>query len=618
MKRWWLRLGRYAVPERRRLGVLFAFMLVGIALEALMPWPLKLILDHVLTGDPLPAGLAWLRALPGAAHDPGLLAWLVLSVLIVFVASKGVLLVRSILQSGVGARMQYSLAQDVLAHLQALSLRFHGRAAKGDLVRRAADDTSCVPKLVTGAFLPLLNALLMLMVLFGIMWQLDRILALVAMAVAVPMGILMKLLGPRMTERAYQEQQTKGELWSVSENTLTALPLVQAFGREEHETSRFHGVASRSIRAHLRSLASQIQFNLGVQGSVAVGTAIVLVIGGFRVLEGASSVGTLVVVLSYLAALYAPLATLAYLSPKLASAAGSARRVTEILDTGDILCDAPNARPLVTSGERLRGHVRFEGLTFGYEAGSPVLCGIDLDVRPGETIALVGATGAGKSTLVSLIPRLFDPWEGRVLFDGQDIRQATLSSVREQVSMLHQDPFLLPISVAGNIAYARPNATRAEIVAAAEAAGAHEFICGLPKGYETVIGERGITLSGGQRQRLAIARALLKDAPIVILDEPTAALDAQTEAWVMNAIERLAMGRSTTFIVAHRLATVRRADRILVMDAGRIVEAGTHEELLERKGVFTRLFRPESSAHCGQQFALGPLVDPKREVTGNE
>ncbi len=597
MKRWWLRLGLYAVPERGRLGVLLALMLLGIALEALMPWPLKLILDHVLTGDPLPAGLVWLRTLPGAAQDPGLLAWLVLSVLIVFVASKGVLLVRSILHAGVGTRMHYSLAQDVLAHLQALSLRFHGRAAKGDLVLRVAADTSCVPQLVTGAFLPLINAVLMLVALFGIMWQLDRTLALVAMAVAVPMGILMKLLGPRMTERAYEEQQTQGELWSVSENTLTAIPLVQAFGREEHEESRFRGVASRSIRAHLRSLASQIQFSVGVQGSVAVGTAAVLVFGGFHVLDGSSSVGTLVVVLSYLAALYAPLVTLAYLSPTLAGAAGSARRVTELLDTDEILHEAPDARPLVTTGGRLRGHVRFEGVAFGYQPGSPVLRDIDLDVLPGETIALVGATGAGKSTLISLLPRLFDPWEGRVLFDGQDIRQATLSSVREQVSVLHQDPFLLPISVVGNIAYARPNATRAQIIAAAVVAGAHEFIIGLHRGYETVIGERGVTLSGGQRQRLAIARAILKDAPILILDEPTAALDAETEAWVMSAIERLAPGR-TTFIVAHRLATIRRAGRIVVMDAGRIVEMGTHEELLERKGVFTRLFHAQSSEHA--------------------
>ncbi len=596
MKRWWLRLGPYAVLERGRLGVLLALMLVGIVLQVLMPWPLKLLLDHLLSGEALPPGLVWLRTLPGAAQDPGLLAWLALSMLIIYVASNGVLLLRSILQAGVSARMQYSLARDVLAHLQTMSLRFHSRAAKGDLVRRATEDTSCVPQLVTGAFLPLIDAVLILVALFGIMWQLDNTLAVIAIAVAVPMGVLMKLLGPRMTERAYEEHQTQGELWSISESALTALPLVQAFGREEHENFRFRGVASRSIRAHLRSLAAQIQFNVGVQGSVAVGTGAVLVFGGLRVLDGGSTVGTLVVVLSYLAALHAPLVTLAYLSPKLARAAASARRVMELLDTPGIPNDVPGARPLATSGSRLRGHVRFEGVNFEYQPGSPILHDIDLDVPPGMTIALVGATGAGKSTLISLLARLFDPCKGRILFDGQDIRQATLTSVRAQVSMLHQDPFLLPLSVADNIAYARPSATRTQIVAAATVAGIHEFILRLGRGYDTIIGERGISLSGGQRQRLAIARAILKDAPILVLDEPTAALDAETEEWVMSAIERLTVGR-TTFIIAHRLATIRRAHRIVVMDAGRIVEVGTSEELLERKGFHYRLLNPTPSGH---------------------
>jgi ATP-binding cassette, subfamily B, bacterial len=602
MKHWWLRLGSYALPERRRLGLLMLLMLLAIALEALVPWPLKLILDHVLVGDPLPTRLEWMLALPGSA-ETALLGWLVFSVLALFVAAKLVLVARNVLETGLATRMQYALARDVFAHLQSLSLRFHGRAAKGDLVRRAAEDTSCVPQLVTGVFVPLLHALLLLVVLFAIMWQLDRTLALVALGAAVPMGILMKLLGPRMTERAYQEQQTQGELWAVSEHTLTALPLVQAFGREEHQGMRFQGVAVRSIRAHLRTLATQIQFKLGVEGLVALGTAAVLVLGGYRVLSGTSTVGTLVVFLSYLAALYAPLVTLAYLSPAVATAAGSARRVTELLDSEDTVRDAPDARPLVPEGGRIRGHVRFEGVRFGYLPGCPILHGIDLDVSPGETIALVGATGAGKSTLLSLLPRLFDPWEGRVLFDGQDLRNSTLASVREQVALVLQDPFLLPVSVAENIAYARPDASLEAIVAAAETAHADEFIRRLADGYHTVIGERGISLSGGQRQRLAIARALLKDAPILILDEPTAALDAGTEAEVISALERLSEGR-TTFIIAHRFSTIRRADRIAVLDAGTLAEIGTHQELIARRGLFYRLYASPAQHLRG---ASGPI-----------
>jgi ATP-binding cassette subfamily B protein/subfamily B ATP-binding cassette protein MsbA len=591
MKRWWVRMIPYAVPERGRLAALVALVLLGIALEALMPWPLKLILDNVLKGDPLPAMVAWLDHLPGAGAAAGLLGWLTVSVLLVFLAAQGVHLAKSVLQAGVGARMQYGLARDLFEHLQALSLTFHGKASKGDLVRRVVVDSGCVPTLITGVLFPLLASILTLAALFGIMWQLDRVLALIAVAVALPMGALMKLLGPRMSERAYQQQQMEAEVWTVAEHTLTSLPLVQAFGREELEGTRFRGISSRTIRAYMRSIASQLQFKIGVDGCIAAGTAAVMVIAGMQVLRGASSVGNLVIFLSYLTALYAPLVTLAYLSPTVANAAGSARRVTELLNADESVQDAPNARALDCVGGRIRGHVRMENIVFGYEPGRPALRNVDLDVLPGQTIALVGATGAGKTTLFSLIPRLFDPWEGRVLFDGQDIRGATLASIRDQVSLVLQESFLLPLSVADNIAYARPDACREDIIAAAVSANADEFIRDLPSGYDTVIGERGVTLSGGQRQRIAIARALLKDAPILILDEPTAALDAETESEVMEAIERLTQGR-TTFIIAHRLSTVRQADRIVVLDAGRVVESGTHEELLARPSLYRRLHAP--------------------------
>jgi len=311
------------------------------------------------------------------------------------------------------------------------------------------------------------------------------------------------------------------------------------------------------------------------------------VIGGLHVLRGTLSVGSLLVFLSYLASLYTPLQGLANISSGFASAAAGAKRVLEVLEAEVEVRDAPGARPLPLRSAREGRHVLLEDVTFGYEPGRPVLHGVNLEARPCESVALVGPTGAGKSTLVSLIPRFFDPWEGRVRIDGLDLREVRLSSARARVALVLQEPFLLPLTVAENIAYGRPGAGEAEIRAAAVAANADEFIRRLPQGYQTVLAEGGASLSGGEKQRLSIARALLKDAPILILDEPTSAVDAQTEALFLEALERLMEGR-TTFIIAHRLSTIRRVDRILVLENGRVVEQGAHRELLANGGVYHR------------------------------
>jgi ATP-binding cassette subfamily B protein/subfamily B ATP-binding cassette protein MsbA len=588
MSRRHFHLAGYARAERRGLAALTALVLAGVAFEALAPWPLKLIVDHVLSGEPLPRAAAWLAELPGGATPGGLLAWLAIGTLAVFAAGQGTQLTRAVLQANVAGRMQYRLAGDLFDHLQSLSLAWHARAKKGDLVHRVVIDSACVPTLLTAVLLPLLTSVLTLLVLFMIMWRMNTVLALVAAGVAVPLAVMLRLLGPRMTERAYAQQRLEGEVWTVAEHTLSALPLVQAFGREAHEERRFKGVASRTVYAYMRTIVSQLQFKLGVDGIVALGTAAVMVIGGFHVLRGTVSIGTLIVFLAYLTALYAPLLTLAYLSTLFANATASARRVDEALESGEAVREAARARPLATAPGRRAGQVRLEGVVFGHVPGRPVLNGVDLAADAGETIALVGPTGAGKSTLVSLVPRLFDPWAGRVSLEGQDVRAATLASVRGRVAFVLQDPFVLPMSVADNIAYARPGASRESIVAAARAANADDFIRKLPHGYDEAVGERGITLSAGQRQRIAIARALLKDAPVLILDEPTASLDAATEAEVMDAIAHLTRGR-TTFVIAHRLSTARKADRIVVLEAGRIADQGSHALLWQRSAVYRRL-----------------------------
>jgi len=400
---------------------------------------------------------------------------------------------------------------------------------------------------------------------------------------AVPIPALIRVLSPRMTERTYAQENLEGQIMSLASRDLSSLPAIQAFGQEDNEYKRFRLLARKTIRAYLAALVSQLQFRVGVQSSTAIGTALIMALGAIEVLSGSLSVGSLLVFLTYITALYAPMETLAYVSESFAEAGARARRVIEILDTGREITDRPGTLVLPTGPTAVAGAVRLENVNFAYEADTLVLQDITLNVEPGQTIALVGPTGAGKTTLVSLIPRFFDPREGEIMLDGIDIRDIRVSSLRKQISIVLQDPFLLPLSVAENIAYGSPDASREDIIAAATAANADEFIRRLPDGYDTSMSERGATLSGGEKQRLSIARALIKNAPILILDEPTAALDAQTEMLLLKALERLLHGR-TTFIIAHRLSTIRKADRIVILDQGKIVETGTHEQLTAAKG----------------------------------
>jgi len=592
MRLWWLRLASYALPQWRGLLSVMFLMLIGIGLDVLKPWPLKLLVDYVLTKQSLPDAVAWIETLPGGVSASWLLGWLVSSTILIFLASD---LIRTTLvhvRIGVGSRMMYDLGADLFDRLQHLSLRFHSQQHTGDLVRRVTADSTCVQGLVMSVFLNVFNSLVSLVTMFLVMWQLNPTLSLIALFVAPLIVVLILVFNQSMIERTYQHQQLEGEMMSLSEQTLTALPIVQAFCREEYEDRRFHSLSQRALQAYLRAILAQSQFKVGVGAATAVGTTAIILSGGFQVLDGSLTVGSLLVFLNYLAALYAPMETLAYISSGFAAAAAGARRVLEVLDAKEGVWDAPAARLLPTPSTGVRGQVRLEEVSFGYEPGYPVLQNITLEAHPGETIALVGATGSGKSTLVSLIPRFFDPWQGRVLFDEVDVREVQLQSLRSQIALVLQEPFLLPLTVAQNIAYGRPSAGQEEIVAAARDANAEEFIQQLPQGYDTTIGERGATLSGGQKQRLAIARALLKDAPVLILDEPTSALDAQTEALLLEALERLMVGR-TTFIIAHRLSTIRQANRIVVLERGKVVEMGTHQDLLAGGTHYHKLYKAQ-------------------------
>jgi ATP-binding cassette subfamily B protein/subfamily B ATP-binding cassette protein MsbA len=586
------RLFRYLGAHRRDVAVVLAMTGFGVGLEVLRPWPVKLLVDHVLAqSPPSGAGAGPLPWLPGAGSAHGLLAWVAAGTILIFFASTVIAMVQTRASVRLGQRMVYELGADLFLHLQRLSLLFHTRRAVGDTIARVTGDPYGLQTMVNGALLPLFQSLAMLAAMFVVMWRLEPTLTVLALGVVPFLGLAIRLLGKPMQERTRERRELEGQMMSVVHQALGALPVVQAFAREEAEHARFRDYATKTVTAYERSTRADMTFKLVVGLVTAVGSAGTMWLGAHYALEGRLSVGTILVFVSYLGSLYGPVNAIAYTAATLRYTAANAERVLEVLDTAPDVRDRPDARDV-----RLQGHVRFEGVRFGYEPERPVVADVTLEARPGEVVAVVGPTGAGKSSLVSLLVRFFDPWEGRITLDGHDIRDLRLRSLRQQVAVVLQDPFILPLTVAENIAYGRPAASLDDIRAAAAAANADEFIRRLPRGYDTVIGEHGATLSGGEKQRLAIARALVKDAPVLVLDEPTSALDARTESLLLDALDRLMKGR-TTLVIAHRLSTIRHADQIVVLEHGRIVEHGRHDALIALGGLYSALHREQTTRH---------------------
>jgi ATP-binding cassette subfamily B protein len=589
-------LARYLPGEMRPVLLGFVLVLGASGAALLQPWPLKLVLDHVVGNQP---ATGWLTQ---HYSKTGLLALLCLALLVIELVMGLFNVLSAYLLNAVALRMVFKLRCNLFDHVQRLSLSFHESRAVGDSLYRITWDSYCLQAIFSEGLIPGLTAGTTLAGIAIVLLSRDWRLGLAALAVAVPLLLLIRGLDKPMAEQSTKVHEHESLVSSRVQETLTGIRAVQAYGREQYESARFRSQASASLAANLRLTVVQTGSQALVGLILAAGTSAVIWISARGVMQGRMSAGDLVLLVSYAAMVFKPLETLAYTAGALQNAAAGARRVLTVLDWAPEVAELPEA---IHFPDRARGELAFDHVSFAYKAGSPVLHDISLTVPAGSSLAIVGPSGAGKTTLAGLLLRFYDPVAGKVTLDGLDIHQLALSSLRNNIALVTQEPILFAASIRENIAYGRPEASQQQIEQAARAAGAHEFISRLPEGYETQLAERGATLSSGQRQRLAIARAFLKDAPVLILDEPTSALDVQTEEALLQALESLMKNR-TTIIIAHRLSTVRCADRIAVVQDGSIKECGTEQELLARGELYAHLHR----LHFEEQVA-----GPSEEVT---
>lgn len=587
------RISRYFWPHVRKYRALMAASLLALVAEVglrlLEPWPLKFVFDRIISTRHS-RGVSSFSSLDGL--DPTTLLTLAA---VAVVAITGLRALASYFETigfaQIGNRVLRKVRDQLYRHVQYLSLSFHTKAKTGDLVVRVINDVGMLQDVAVTALLPLLAKVLIVAGMVGLMFWMNWRLALIAVAVFPLFWLRTVTLTDRIREVAQKQRRQEGAMAATAAESIGAIKTVQALSLEEVFAQSFSSQSEKSLKQDVKGKRLSATLERSVDVIIAAATALVLWYGTRLVLRGSISSGDLLVFLAYLKSAYRPVQDFARYTGRLAKATAAGERVIDLLERVPDIRDLPDA----VRAPRFQGRVQFEQVSFAYEPGQRLLEHVELDVQPGQHVALVGPSGSGKSTLVSLILRLYDPQSGRVLVDGRDVREFTLESLRAQISVVLQDNLLFAATVRENIAYAAPGASLEQIETAARLANAHGFILSMPQGYDSVLGERGVTVSHGQRQRIAIARAAIRNAPILILDEPTSGLDKKNEQEVLAAIEKLYQGR-TTFLISHNVQSCARADLILYVEGGQILEHGTHDGLIQADGRYAALYRLQSAA----------------------
>jgi ATP-binding cassette subfamily B protein len=556
----------------------------GLA-NLLQPWPLKVVLDDVLRSRESHATVVrWLSQL-GGTDKTAILNFACAAVLGISLLDAVSSYFEKYFTTSVAQWIGYDLRRTVYLHIQKLSLAFHDQSRTGDLISRVTSDIDSIQSFITQGLLGVLVNLITLLGMIGVMFYLNWRFTLIALSVAPPLFVIVYSYTRRIKKASRAVRKKEGEITSVVQEVLSSIRVVKAFAREDYEVKRLEEEGLEGVEIALRARSLKAKLTPIVDVVVAIGTCLVLWFGARLVLRGSLSAGALVVFVLYLGKMYKPMQELSKMTDTYSKAVVGYERVQEIFETER---DVKDARTAVRA-RRFKGKIEFEHVSFYYTPESPILKDVSFEIEAGKVAALVGPTGAGKTSIISLVARFYDPISGAVKIDGRDIRGFQQKSLRQQISFVLQETMLFHAPVWQNVAYGKPEASRDEIIQAAELANASEFIDKLSEGYDTVLGERGMTLSGGQRQRIAIARAVIRNTPILILDEPTSGLDSASEHLVFEALDRL-MQNKTTIVIAHRLSTVRRADVIFVIEDGQIVEKGKHEQLLANRGLYSELY----------------------------